>query len=246
MEFLPGSAFSRRPDRNGIIVSTCNACFAAVALSQREAELETAERQHACKPGSLTLWKEFLREIKRNGRSAHRGLNRIKALPHRADVFHAQAAGKPSSGLDGKIRGLSGDISRFQDHSARWHRIHRGRRTGLLLSSAVCTLLATLSGFSTLSDGLDGIAGPLAAVFSALNGAAIAALATFRYSEKAEYYERAVTVCDELTQKLKHHVRTDREFDAVLAELYALRKLEGGHSRPRVKVWQKFMKRLTP
>ena len=67
MELLPGSAFSRRLETNGIIVSTCDTCFVAVALSLREAELENAEREHACDPETLDHWKLFLGEIQRPG-----------------------------------------------------------------------------------------------------------------------------------------------------------------------------------
>ena len=65
---LPGSAFSRRPERNGIIVSTCDTCFVAVATSLREAELEKAEREHVCNPETLDHWKSFLGEIEWVGR----------------------------------------------------------------------------------------------------------------------------------------------------------------------------------
>lgn len=75
MGSMPGSAFSRRPERNGIIVSTCDTCFVAVALSLREAELEKAEREHACNPETLDHWKSFLGEIKRPGRRRIRGVH---------------------------------------------------------------------------------------------------------------------------------------------------------------------------
>lgn len=68
MKSLPGSEFARRPGLNGAMVSTCNTCFAAVAVSLRQAELEEAEHAHLCNPQALELWKLFMLEIKRGGR----------------------------------------------------------------------------------------------------------------------------------------------------------------------------------
>lgn len=68
MESLPGSEFSHRSDLNGVMVSTCNTCFAAVAVSLRQAELEEAERAHRCNPQTLEHWKMFIHEIKRGDR----------------------------------------------------------------------------------------------------------------------------------------------------------------------------------
>lgn len=68
-----GSAFSRRTEGHGTIVSTCNTCFVAVAISQQGAELEKAEREHACNPETLHLWKMLIREIKCSDRSKHQG-----------------------------------------------------------------------------------------------------------------------------------------------------------------------------
>lgn len=76
MESLPCFAFSRRPDRDGTIVSTCNTCFTAVAASLRQADLEKAERGHACNPGALEHWKALLAEVKRrNQRRQQQQLN---------------------------------------------------------------------------------------------------------------------------------------------------------------------------
>lgn len=66
---MPGPEFSRRSDRDGTIVSTCETCFAAVAVSLRESELEKAEREHACDPKALDYWKMFIDEIKRAERT---------------------------------------------------------------------------------------------------------------------------------------------------------------------------------
>lgn len=68
MESLPGSEFSRRSALNGIVVSTCNTCFTAVAVSLRQAELEEAERAHQCNPQTLEHWKMFILEIRRGDR----------------------------------------------------------------------------------------------------------------------------------------------------------------------------------
>ena len=67
-----GSEFSRRPERNGTIVSTCNTCFAAVAGSRREMDVEAAEHDHTCNPQAPDLWKMFVREIQRNDRRRER------------------------------------------------------------------------------------------------------------------------------------------------------------------------------
>lgn len=72
MDSLPGSIFSRRSDRGGTIVSTCETCFAAVALSLRESELEKAEREHICNPHALKHWKMFINDIKSRDRKRGR------------------------------------------------------------------------------------------------------------------------------------------------------------------------------
>ena len=74
MVSLSGSAFSRRPDRSGNIVSTCKYCFAAIKASPREAELESAEREHTCNPETLENWRMFVDEIKRGERRRHQSL----------------------------------------------------------------------------------------------------------------------------------------------------------------------------
>lgn len=43
MESLSGAAVSRHPESEGIITPTSDSCFAAIALSQRESELERAK-----------------------------------------------------------------------------------------------------------------------------------------------------------------------------------------------------------
>jgi hypothetical protein len=73
MESQHVAAFSRRPERNGIIVSTCDTCSAAVAASLQETELEKAERGHTCNPEMLDLWKLFIRELKRGEQVRHTG-----------------------------------------------------------------------------------------------------------------------------------------------------------------------------
>lgn len=73
MKSLPGSEFARRPGLNGVMVSTCNTCFTAVAVSPRQAELEEAEHAHICNPQALELWKMFMHEIKRGGRKRPSG-----------------------------------------------------------------------------------------------------------------------------------------------------------------------------
>ena len=72
MVSLSGSAFARRSDKNGAIVSTCNKCFAAVAVAPQETELERAERDHACNPEALDQWKLFIAEIKQGKRRRER------------------------------------------------------------------------------------------------------------------------------------------------------------------------------
>ncbi|HEV2132936.1 MAG TPA: hypothetical protein VGR47_01610 [Terracidiphilus sp.] len=48
--------FTRRPVPGGTTVSFCNLCFVTVAESQFEAELDTAEKAHACNPVVLEHW----------------------------------------------------------------------------------------------------------------------------------------------------------------------------------------------
>lgn len=50
--------FTHRPVPNdGTTASFCNKCFATVAASRSEAELEGAEQVHICDPYVLELWK---------------------------------------------------------------------------------------------------------------------------------------------------------------------------------------------
>lgn len=86
MESISGSAFSRLPDRNGTIVSACNTCLAAVAVSRRETELENAESNHACDPENFQRWKTFLNEIKRRNRNETSGRKRGEACQQRGDA----------------------------------------------------------------------------------------------------------------------------------------------------------------
>jgi CxxC-x17-CxxC domain-containing protein len=64
MASMPDLAFSHCLDRDGIIVSTCNACFATVAGSPLKIALEVAEQEHACDPEILHSWTKLLSEIK--------------------------------------------------------------------------------------------------------------------------------------------------------------------------------------
>lgn len=72
MESLHGSVFSRRPERDGTIVSTCDTCFAAVAISLRVTDLERAEHEHSCNPETLDNWRMFVAEIKLGQRRRQR------------------------------------------------------------------------------------------------------------------------------------------------------------------------------
>lgn len=133
--------------------------------------------------------------------------------------------------LDEKKEAFSEKISAFHDQCAHWYSVHEGRRTGLLISSVIFTLCATGFGISGFSAHLQGYAGPLAALFSALNGAAITMLTTLKSTEQARYYGPAITACDELNNRLKYQVSTDAEFDMVFADFQALRRQEGNVSQ---------------
>lgn len=89
MELISGSAFSRLPDRNGTIVSACNTCLAAVAVSRRETELENAESNHACDPENFQRWKMFLSEIEQHNRKEAPGRKRGKT--HALDGLSTEA-----------------------------------------------------------------------------------------------------------------------------------------------------------
>lgn len=51
--------FSHRPVPDGLTVAFCNKCFATIATSHWEAELDQAERQHVCDPYLLEQWKKL-------------------------------------------------------------------------------------------------------------------------------------------------------------------------------------------
>jgi hypothetical protein len=50
---MPQFAFSHRPQRNGAYDSICARCFATVARSHNEADLEAEEKQHICDQKAL-------------------------------------------------------------------------------------------------------------------------------------------------------------------------------------------------
>lgn len=51
--FPAGMNFAHRSNRNGTTDSICRRCFATVATATWEAELDVAERGHACEPWTL-------------------------------------------------------------------------------------------------------------------------------------------------------------------------------------------------
>ena len=61
-------AFSHRPLQNGAYASICNQCFATVAYSHNEADLEAAEKRHICNSRDET------RGLEQAETSGHRGL----------------------------------------------------------------------------------------------------------------------------------------------------------------------------
>jgi hypothetical protein len=52
-----GPNFVHRPNQDGTIDSICPHCFATVATSQWEADLEKAERDHVCSAEELERFK---------------------------------------------------------------------------------------------------------------------------------------------------------------------------------------------
>lgn len=55
------SPFVRRANTDGTTDSICTRCFATVATSLWEIDLDRAEQSHACEPGLLEHWKNFAR-----------------------------------------------------------------------------------------------------------------------------------------------------------------------------------------
>lgn len=51
--FTATVTFAHRSNRNGTTDSVCRRCFATVATATWEAELDLAERGHACEPWTL-------------------------------------------------------------------------------------------------------------------------------------------------------------------------------------------------
>lgn len=66
MASVTGLTFSRRRFSDGITVSICDMCRAAVAVTLWQTELEKMERENTLNPETLDLWQMFIREIKRN------------------------------------------------------------------------------------------------------------------------------------------------------------------------------------
>jgi hypothetical protein len=50
---LPLEQFAHRANDDGTVDSICRMCFATVARTHWEADLETAERMHICNPEEL-------------------------------------------------------------------------------------------------------------------------------------------------------------------------------------------------
>lgn len=60
-----GAKFAHRSNRNGTTDTICRQCFATVATATWEAELERAERMHACDPWTLQHFNQSGRQEKR-------------------------------------------------------------------------------------------------------------------------------------------------------------------------------------
>ncbi len=48
--------FTHRENRDGTIDSVCRRCYVTVCTSSWEADLESAEKDHACDPALLERW----------------------------------------------------------------------------------------------------------------------------------------------------------------------------------------------
>lgn len=68
--FPAGMNFAHRSNRNGTTDSICRRCFATVATATWEAELDRAERVHACEPGMMRVFRKTARQ-ERVARLAH-------------------------------------------------------------------------------------------------------------------------------------------------------------------------------
>ena len=63
MEKLPIPAFSHRENRDGTIDSICPKCFATIATSSLESELEQKEHEHHCDTPAAILFNQLQTEI---------------------------------------------------------------------------------------------------------------------------------------------------------------------------------------
>jgi hypothetical protein len=57
--FSVQSQFAHRPNRNDTIDSVCRLCFATVATSQLESDLERKEQEHVCDPWTVEHYKKL-------------------------------------------------------------------------------------------------------------------------------------------------------------------------------------------
>jgi hypothetical protein len=70
--FPTGTPFAHRSNRNGTTDTICRQCFATVATATWEAELERAERLHACDPSMLQHFRQLPRQEPRASLVRHR------------------------------------------------------------------------------------------------------------------------------------------------------------------------------
>ena len=128
--------------------------------------------------------------------------------------------------LEEKTSGLIEDILKFHDHADHWYGHNQVRKNILLCASWTCTAMAVICGISGIKAEFSHFAGPLAAIFSAINGALLKALSQFKLSPKSIYYGDAITRCDEFTMVLKFDVENEKQFDTVFSDFKALRRME--------------------
>lgn len=65
-----GTQFVHRSNRNGTTDTICRQCLTTVATATWEAELDRAERVHACEPGMMRVFRKTARQ-ERVARLAH-------------------------------------------------------------------------------------------------------------------------------------------------------------------------------
>ena len=127
--------------------------------------------------------------------------------------------------LEENINNLTTDIAEFRSECQHWWRYNSWRKNVLLVLSIGLALGATVSGAWGKPH--------VAATFSALSAAVIAAQNSFKFAEQTKMYGRMMTEVDRLTRKLKYQTKTPADFDGVAQAFDELRNREGAEAEQK-------------